>query len=421
MAKLNAVLARNVNTVAKNICDFSHTVAFSHYNNLSAQLPVDKNGKIVSSDVKEQAKQCMNNIEKIIKGIDHKLTDIVRLTIFTTTMSDLENAEKIIDTFFKSYKPALTKLVVNKLPLKAKVQVEAVITCGEGTIPKAPQAGDLIKLAKNTKLVAGFKNSTHTVAFSHYNHLSAQLPVDIKGKLVSSDIKEQTKQALNNVKAILISIDVPFDDIVKLNIYTTSLKNTDAILEIHKTFFPDSSIARTVNYLPALSIIEVKELPLGAKVQVEAVISHGDGTPPQLVEDRHGIVIKPSNAPKVPKCKHSSQSVAFSHYNNISQIAPIDAKGKLVANDFEKQLLTCMTYLDEIAKNIKHKITDVVKINFFVKDINDYEKINKIMKKFFPKALPAGRVVEVKNLRAGALVTIDAIVSNAEGTAPEYK
>lgn len=421
MAKLNVVLARDVNTVAKSICGFSHTVAFSHYNNLSAQLPVDKNGKIVSTDVKAQAKQCLSNIEKIVKGIGHKLTDIVRLTVFATSLSDLENAEKVIDASFKSYKPALTKLVVNKLPLKAKVQIEAVITCGEGTIPKAPQAGDLVKVARNTKLVAEFKNSTHSVAFSHYNHLSAQLPVDTKGKLVGSDVETQTKQALNNIKAILISIDVPFDDIVKLTIYTTSLKNTKAIMAVHKTFFPDSAIARTVNYTPALSIIEVKELPLGAKVQAEAVISHGDGTPPQLVEDRHGIVIKPSNSTKVPRNPQSNQSVAFSHYNNISEIAPINSKGKLVAKDFENQLVQCMTYLDEIVKNIKHKITDVVKINFFVTKIDDAEKINKIIKKWFPKSLPAGRVVEVKNLTAGASVTIDAIVSNAEGTPPEYK
>ena len=65
-----------------------------------------------------------------------------------------------------------------------------------------------------------------------------------------------------------------------------------------------------------------------------------------------------------------------------------------------------------------HNINDVVKINFFVKNIDDYTKINGVMKKFFSGLLPAGRVIEVSNLRANALVTIDAIVSNAEGTPP---
>ena len=85
MAKLNAVLARNIDSVGKSICDFSHTVAFSHYNNLSAQLPIDKNGAIVSDKVDEQATKCMQNIEQIITGINHKLDDVVRLTIFITS------------------------------------------------------------------------------------------------------------------------------------------------------------------------------------------------------------------------------------------------------------------------------------------------------------------------------------------------
>lgn len=419
MAKLNVVLARNIDSVSKSICDFSHTVAFSHYNNLSAQLPVDKSGVIVSDKVDEQATKCMQNIEQIITGINHKLDDIVRLTIFATSKNDLDVIQNSVSSFFKTYKPALTLLVVNKLPLNAKVQIEAVITCGEGTIPDAPQPGDLIKLSRNTNLVFEDKNSTQTVAFSHYNHLSSQLPIDKNGNLVGSSVEEQLKQALTNVKLILNSIDVPFDDIVKLNIYTTSYENKDKILEVHKTFFPDSAIARAVNYLPALSIIEVKELKLGAKVQVEAVISHGDGTPPQLVEDRHGIVIRTSKTCKAPKCCHSTQSVAFSHYNNISEIAPIDlATKKLVDGSFESQLELCLKYLNEIVLSCNHNINDVVKINFFVKNIDDYTKINGVMKKFFSGLLPAGRVIEVSNLRANALVTIDAIVSNAEGTPP---
>jgi hypothetical protein len=37
-------------------------------------------------------------------------------------------------------------------------------------------------------------------------------------------------------------------------------------------------------------LIAVADLPMGAAVQVEAVVSHGDGTPPQAIEDRHGFV-----------------------------------------------------------------------------------------------------------------------------------
>ena len=57
----NVVLARNVDGApVSDIC--SQTVAFSHYNHFSMQLPVDVSGALVSGGAKEQAAQCFANI-----------------------------------------------------------------------------------------------------------------------------------------------------------------------------------------------------------------------------------------------------------------------------------------------------------------------------------------------------------------------
>lgn len=422
MSKFNEVLARNTSNVAKSIFDFSQTVAFSHYNNLSAQLPVDANGKLVSNDLKEQAIQCLKNIEAIVKSINHTLDDVVRLTIFTKSTKDFEIAIDVVNTYFKDYKPTLTLLAVKDIPLNASIQIEAVITCGEGTIPNAPQAGDLIKVVRNTNNAPMNSYSSQTVAFSHYNHLSAQLPIDVKtNKIVNGGIKEQLQQSLRNVKNILESIDVPFDDIVKVNIYTTEIKELESMKEIYKTFFPDSAIARAVNYLPALAINSVVGLPMDAKVQVEVTVSHGDGTPPQLVEDRHGIVIEANNTKSAFVNPISTQTVAFSHYNNISEQFPIDANGKLVSSDVNKQLMQCIENLKAIVESVEHKLSDVVKLNIYVENIASISEFETILKKYF-STLPAGRLIAVDTLNCdGALVKIDAIVSNAEGTPPINK
>lgn len=422
MSKFNEVLARNTNDVAKGLLGFSQTVAFSHYNNLSAQLPVDASGKLISSDLKEQAIQCFKNIEAIVKSINHNLDDIVRLTIFTKSTKDFDIAIDVLNTFFKDYKPALTLLAVKDIPLNASIQVEAVVTCGEGTIPNAPQAGDLIKLVRNTNNAPINDYSSQTVAFSHYNHISSQLPINPStNKIVEGGIKEQLKQCLRNIKNILESIDVPFDDIVKVNIYTTEIKELDAIKEAYKTFFPDSAIARAVNYLPALAINSVDGLPMNAKIQVEVVVSHGDGTPPQLVEDRHGIVIEANNTKSVYVNPISSQTVAFSHYNNISEQFPIDANGKLISKDINDQLAQCIENLKGIVESVEHKLSDVVKLNIFVEDINSINGFQEVLNKYF-STLPAGRVIATNTLNCnGTLVKIDAIVSNAEGTPPTNK
>ncbi|ACO74882.1 Endoribonuclease L-PSP, putative [Laribacter hongkongensis HLHK9] len=407
----------------KAIGPYSQTVAFSHYNNLSAQLPIDpKTGKLVAGGVKEQAEQCFKNIKAVVESINHVMDDVVRITIFVKNIADLDAVSAVYKTFFTTgYVPALTTVAVAALPMNALVQVEALLSNGEGTIPNAPQAGDLIKIARNTAAAPQSPLSTQTVAFSHYNNISAQLPIDPKtGKLVAGGVKEQAAQCLRNIKNVLEGIDVPFDDIVKINIFLMNLSDLEAVNEVYTTFFPDSAIARTVAYVPARTAVEVAGLPMNALVQIEAVVSHGDGTPPQAVEDRHGIVIKPNNTDKAPKCALSTQTVAFSHYNHISAQLPVDAKtGELVAGGVKEQAAQCLSHIKAIVESIGHKMDDVVKVNVFVKNIDDMAAVDEAYATFFPGYVPARRTVGVANLPKGALVQIDAVVSHAEGTPPK--
>ena len=158
---------------------------------------------------------------------------------------------------------------------------------------------------------------------------------------------------------------------------------------------------------------------MGALVQIEAVASHGDGTPPQAVEDRHGLIIEANNTPEAPVCPLSTQSVAFSHYNNISAQLPIDAKsGLVVAGGIKEQTAQCLKNIKAILESIDHALSDVVKINIFLKDIRDIDAVRDAYKSFFPKGTPAQRVIEVSALPMDAFIQIDAVVGNEEGTPP---
>jgi len=420
MSGFNAVLARNTEYAPSPEGPYSQSVAFSHYNNLSAQLPIDpKSGKIVAGSVKAQAAQCFKNLEGVLQGIDQAMTDVVKINIFLTNIMDIDAVDAVYQSFFGSYVPTRTTVAVAALPMGALVQVEALLTYGLGTIPNAPQAGDLLKLTNNTCDAPVSMLSTQTVAFSHYNNLSGQLPIDPKtGHLVTGGVKEQTVQCLKNIKAILISIDVPFDDIVKVTVYLKHLSDIDAVNEAYTTFFPDSSIARAVAYMPARTVVPVVDLPLHALVQIEVVVSHGDGTPPQIVEDRHGIVIKACNTDKAPMCALSTQSVAFSHYNHISAQLPIDAKsGNLLAGGIKEQTAHCMDNIQAIVESINHAMSDAVKVNIFLKNMGDIEAVNEVYARYFPGAAPARRVLGVSALPQDALIQMDAVFSNAEGTA----
>lgn len=418
MSDPNVVVARNTDKAPVSDL-YSQTVAFSHYNNLSAQLPIDPaTGAIVAGGAAEQAEQCFKNIQAVVESIGHDMNDIIRVSIFLADIMDLSAVEKVQASFFPTYQPARTVVAVDALPQGALVFIEALVDNGEGT-QSVPQAGDLVKLTNNTHAAPYDAGSTQTVAFSHYNNITMQLPLDPgTGRPILGDVAAQTAQCLRNVKAILTSVDVPFDDIVKVTIFVKNLADASVVDEVYKTFFPDSGIARAVNYLPARTVVPVKDLPYHCDVAVEAVVSHGDGTPPQAIEDRHGLIIEACNTDAAPKCPLATQSVAFSHYNNISGQLPLDLDGKLIAGGVAEQTAQCLAYVKAIVESVDHAVEDIVKVNVYLADIADLAAMNEAYVAFFGDHKPARKVVGCGELPFGARVMIDAIAGNWEGTPP---
>lgn len=211
MSGYNEVLARNTQNAPSDIGLYSQTVAFSHYNNFSVQLPIDpKSGELVAGGINEQAEQCFKNIKSVVESIKHVMSDVVRITIFVTNIKDADAVSVIYKSFFPTYVPALTVVAVDALPMGALVQIEVLLSNGEGTIPNAPQSGDLIKLINNTVNAPICSLSSQTVAFSHYNNLSAQLPINpITGRVVEGGIKEQTKQCLKILRPLSTVLTCP--------------------------------------------------------------------------------------------------------------------------------------------------------------------------------------------------------------------
>lgn len=418
MSDPNVVVARNTDKAPVSDL-YSQTVAFSHYNNLSAQLPIDPaTGAIVAGGAAEQAEQCFKNLQAIVESIGHDMNDIIRVSIFLADIMDLNAVEKVQASFFPTYQPARTVAAVDALPQGALVFIEALVDNGEGT-QSVPQAGDLVKLTNNTHAAPYDAGSTQTVAFSHYNNITMQLPLDPgTGRPILGDVAAQTAQCLANVKAILTSVDVPFDDIVKVTIFVKNLADASVVDDVYKTFFPDSGIARAVNYLPARTVVPVKDLPYHCDVAVEAVVSHGDGTPPQAIEDRHGLIIEACNTDAAPKCPLATQSVAFSHYNNISAQLPLDLSGKLIDGTVAKQTAQCLAYVKAIVESVDHAVEDIVKVNVYLADIADLAAMNEAYAAFFGDHKPARKVVGCGELPFGARVMIDAIAGNWEGTPP---
>lgn len=401
-------LSRNTKNAPKD-ATASQSVAFSHYNNISAQLPIDPGtGKVESNDIKEQANRCLDNVRAIVESTDHSMDDVVKMTLYLTDLTNIEAINEVYSTYFKEKLPTRTVVVVDALPAKnALLQIDTLISNGEGTTPQKPL--QLVKISRNTDNAPEDPLASQTVAFSHYNNLSAQLPVDAKsGKMVAGGVKEQTVQCLHNIKAILKSINHEMEDVVKTNIYLKNLSDIEAVNEVLTQYFPD--------YVPACTFVNASALPMDALVQIDTVISHGDGTPPQLPEDTRFLVKEANSTENAPQTLHS-QTVAYSHYNHITGQLPVDPKtNKIVAGGVKEQAEKCLKNVKAILESINHQMDDVVKINIQLKNIQDVDIINEVYRSFFKSDLPARTVIGVFEIPRDALVQMDAVVSNSEGT-----
>lgn len=70
------------------------------------------------------------------------------------------------------------------------------------------------------------------------------------------------------------------------------------------------------------------------------------------------------------------------------------------------------------SESIGHVMDDIVKVNMLA-DSADLAKVDAVYTRYFPDYLPARTVIGVSALPAGALVQMDAVISNAESTPPQ--
>lgn len=137
--------ARNTPNAPQDLGPYTQSVAFSHYNNIAAQLPVDpKTGALVAGDIQAQARQCLTNIQAIVQSVGHGMEDMVKVTLFLADIADLDAVNAVYREFFPHSLPTRTVLAVASLPLGARVQMDALLSNGKAPSPGSlPAAQDL--------------------------------------------------------------------------------------------------------------------------------------------------------------------------------------------------------------------------------------------------------------------------------------
>jgi 2-iminobutanoate/2-iminopropanoate deaminase len=119
-------------------------------------------------------------------------------------------------------------------------------------------------------------------------------------------------------------------------------------------------------------------------------------------------VINTENAPAA--VGPYSQAIQAGGFLFVSGQLPINpSTGKMVENDITVQTRQSLSNLEAIITAANMSLNDVVKVNVFLLDMNNFAAMNEIYASFFTTRFPARVAVEVACLPKGALVEIEAI------------
>ncbi len=359
---------------------------------LSGQIGVDPaKDRLIKGDAGKQAERAMENLKAVLEAAGASFGDVVKTTIFLTDLSDFGKVNEVYGRYFHETPPARATVQVAALSRGALVGIEAVAIKRGADI--GPGGAVSISSKGAPKAIGPYSQGVEVGAGSLL-FVSGQIPVDpATGELVQGDIGAQTERVMENLKAILASAGVSFEDVVKTNVYMVDLLNDGTKMnETYGKYFQKSH--------PARATVQMAALPKGARIEIECVaIARGTRGPVQT-----------SHAPKAAGAYSQGIGVSPGSFLFVSGQVPIDpATSQPVVGDVGAQTERVMENLKAVLEAGGASLDKVVKTTIFVADVADEARINETYARYFNKAPPARATVQVSGLPRGARVAIDCL------------
>lgn len=93
----------------------------------AGQVPlIPGEGQLVEGDIQAQAKQALENVKAVLEAAGSSLANVVKVTVFLQDMGDFAAMNAIYAQYFTDAPPARSAVEVAKLPLGARIEIEAI-------------------------------------------------------------------------------------------------------------------------------------------------------------------------------------------------------------------------------------------------------------------------------------------------------
>ena len=120
------------------------------------------------------------------------------------------------------------------------------------------------KVISTSKAPAAIGPYSQAIQVGNLVFASGQIPIDpATGNFVAGGVREQARQSLTNVNAILDEAGLTLDNVVKTTVFLADMNDFADVNAVYAEFFAEP--------YPARSAVAVKTLPKGALVEIEVI------------------------------------------------------------------------------------------------------------------------------------------------------
>jgi 2-iminobutanoate/2-iminopropanoate deaminase len=106
---------------------YSQAIAVGDFIFASGQIPLDpQTGQVIEGDVQAQTRQVLTNLASVLEQGGSSLAQVVKTTVFLSTMENFAAMNEVYAEFFTGEPPARSTVAVAGLPRSALVEIEAI-------------------------------------------------------------------------------------------------------------------------------------------------------------------------------------------------------------------------------------------------------------------------------------------------------
>ncbi len=111
---------------------YSQAIRSGQFIYTSGQIALNPaSGELVGEDVEAQTHQVLRNMQAVLSSAGTSLANVVKTTVFLTSMSDFQAMNAVYASYFSEPAPARSTIAVAELPRKALVEIECVALIGD--------------------------------------------------------------------------------------------------------------------------------------------------------------------------------------------------------------------------------------------------------------------------------------------------